>query len=98
MTIRNAMRDCDFYDTGFALDVANKARRGYYLEHGMDDYTNQTLLMLGFDDWFGSFIRTTHYMSTKAFAVLELKYSIILTWYQAYYTREYQQIMADYST
>ena len=89
MTIRDAMRDCDFHDTGFAYDVANKTRRGYYLEHGMDDYTNQTLLMLGLDDWFGGFIRKTHYMSTKALAVLELKYSIILNWYQVYYPREY---------
>ncbi len=98
MTIRDAMHDCDFHDTGFAIDAANKARRGYYLEHGMDDYTNQTLSMLGFDDWFGGFIRTTHYMSTKALAVLELKYSIILNWYQVYYPREYQQIMADYNS
>jgi len=97
MTIRDAMRDCDFHDTGFAFDVANKARRGYYLEHGMDDYTNSTLQMLGLDSWFGSFIRTTHYMSTKALAVLELKYSIILNWYQVYYPREYQQIIADYN-
>ena len=97
MTIRDAMHDCDFYDTGFAFDVANKARRGYYLEHGMDDYTNGTLSMLGLDDWFGSYIRATHYMSTKALAVLELKYSIILNWYQVYYPKEYQQIMADYS-
>ena len=97
MNIREAMRDCDFYDTGFAIDAANKSRRGYYLEYGMNDYTNQTLSMLGFDDWFGSYIRTTHYMSTKALAVLELKYSIILNWYQAYYPREYQQIMVDYN-
>jgi len=85
MTIHEAMRDCYFYDTGFAYDVANKARHGYYLEHGMDYYTNSTLQMLGLDDWFVGFIRMTHYMSTKALAVLELKYSIILTWYQAYY-------------
>ena len=97
MTIRDAMRDCDFHDMGFAYDVANKARRGYYQEHGMDDYTNGTLSMLGLDDWFGSYIRATHYMSTKALAVLELKYSVILNWYQVYYPREYQQIMADYN-
>ena len=98
MTIRDAMRECDFYDNGFAFDVANKARRRYYQKHGMDDYTNSTLQMLGLDDWFGSYIRATHYMSTKALTVLELKYSIILNWYNAYYPREYQQIMADYST
>lgn len=98
MTIRDAMHDCDFHDTGFAYDVANKARCGYYLKHGMDDYTNNTLQMLGLDSWFGSYIRATQYMSTKALAVLELKYSIILNWYQLYYPRGYQQIMAEYST
>ena len=98
MTIREAMRDCDLHDTGFAFDVANKARRGYYREHGMNDYTNSTLQMLGLDSWFGSYIRAAHYMSTKALAVLELKYSIILNWYQVYYPREYQRVMADYST
>ena len=98
MTIRDAMRDCDFHDTGFAYDVENRARRGYYHEHGMDDYTNSTLQMLGLDSWFGSYIRATHYMSTKALAVLELKYSVILNWYQVYYPSDYQQIMADYST
>ena len=95
MSIRDAMRDCDFNDTGFALDVSNKARRGYYREHGMDDYTNGTLTMLGLDDWFGGYLRATHYMSTKALAVLELKYSIILNWYQVYYPREYQRIVAE---
>ncbi len=92
MTIREAMRDCCFYDTGFAFDVANKARRGYYLEYGMDYYTNSTLQMLGLDDWFCGFIRKTHYMSTKALAVLELKYSIILNWYQVYYPSQFNPI------
>ena len=77
--------------------VANKARRGYYREHGMDNYTNSTLQMLGLDSWFGSYIRATQYMSTKALAVLELKYSIILNWYRVYYPREYQRIMTDYN-
>jgi len=92
MSIRDAMRDCDFNDTGFAYNVANKARRGYYHEHGMDDYTNGTLSMLGLDSWFGSYIRATHYMSTKALAVLELKYSVILNWYQVYYPSHFNQI------
>ena len=96
MTIRDAMRDCNFHDMGFAYDVANKARHGYYREHGIDDYANHSLSMLGLDDWFGGFISATHYMSTKALAVLELKYSIILNWFQVYYPREYKQIMADY--
>ena len=97
MSIRDAMNDCDLHDAGFAYEVANKARRGYYREHGMDNYTNSTLQMLELDSWFGSYIRFTQYMSTKALAVLELKYSIILNWYQIYYPRDYQQIMADYN-
>lgn len=92
MTIRDAMYDCDFHDTGFAYDVANKARRGYYREHGMDDYTNGTLSMLGLDSWFGSYIRAAQYMSTKSLAVLELKYSIILNWYQVYYPYQFYSI------
>ena len=92
MSIRDAMRDCDFNDTGFAYNVANKARRGYYHEHGMDDYTKGTLQMLGLDDWFGSYIRATQYMSAKALAVLELKYSIILNWYRVYYPSHFNQI------
>lgn len=92
MTIRDAMRDCDFYDMGFAYDVANKARRGYYHEHGMDDYTNGALSMLGFDDWFSSYIRAAQYMSTKSLAVFELKYSIILNWYQVYYPYQFYSI------
>jgi len=97
MTIRDAMHDCDLHDAGFAYEVANKARRGYYREHGMDNYTNNTLQMLGLDSWFGGYIRFTQYMSTKALGVLELKYSIILNWYQVDYPREYRQIMADYN-
>jgi competence protein ComEC len=70
---------------------------GVILTHYDEDHTNSTLQMLGLDSWFGSYIRATHYMSTKALAVLDLKYSIIVTWYQVYYPREYQQIMTDYN-
>ena len=63
----------------------------------MDDCINSTLQIFGLDSWFGSYIRATHYMSTKALAVLELKYSIILNWYNAYYPRKYQQTMAEYN-
>ena len=89
-SIRDAMRDCDFHDKGFAYDVANKARHGYYREHGMDHYTNSTLQMLGLDSWFGSYIRATHYTSTKALAVLELKYHIILAWYALNFTEKHE--------
>jgi hypothetical protein len=59
--VRNAV----FYDTGFAYDVANKARKGYYFEHGMEDYTIHTLKELGFEDWFASYLLRVRYMSTQ---------------------------------
>lgn len=61
----------------------------------MDDYTKGTLSMLGFDDWFGRYIKTARYMSTKALAMLELKYLIILNWYQFSYPREYQKLLSE---
>lgn len=81
MMIRDAMRECGFNDTGFAYEVANKARKGYYFENGMDSYTAANLRMLGFDEWFVSYILRCRYLSNKAFAVAELKYSIINSYY-----------------
>ena len=79
--IRDAMRECGFHDTGFAYEIANKARKGYYFENGMDSYTAANLRMLGFDEWFVSYILRCRYLSNKALAVAELKYSIINSYY-----------------
>lgn len=96
MALCDALRDCNICDNGFAYDVSNKACRGYYLENGIDDYTNQMLAKLGFDAWFANYIGTTYYMSTKALTVLELKYLIILNWYRVYAPEEYHVAMRDW--
>ena len=95
--IRDAMREHGVYDTGFAYDVANKTRKGYYFEHGMDGYTIDTLTLksLGFNDWFASYLLGVRYMSTKALSVMELKYIILLTWYQTYYPKQYAEVIGD---
>ena len=90
----DAMREHGVYDTGFAYDVANKARKGYYFEHGMDGYTIDTLKALGFDDWFASYLLGVRYMSTKALSILELRYIIMLTYFKLYYSHEYQEVIA----
>ena len=95
MMIRNAMEERGVYDTGFAYDVAEKARKGYYAEHGMDGYTIEMFKGLGFDDWFASYLLTVRYMSTKALSVLELKYIILLTWYHTYYPKQYAEVIDD---
>lgn len=92
MMIRDAMREHGEYDTGFAYDVANKARKGYYFEHGMG-YTIDTLKSLGFDDWFASYLLGVRYMSSKALPQMKLKYFIWLSWYQTYYPKHYERVM-----
>ena len=86
MMIRDAMQERGVYDTGFAYDVAEKARKGYYAEHGMDEHTFETLKGL-FGDWYASYLLSVRYMSTKALSVMVLKYIILLTWYQTYYPK-----------
>ena len=97
LMIRDAMQEQGVYDTGFAYDVAaEKARKGYYAEHGMDGYTIDTLKnLLGFDDWFASYLLGVRYMSTKALSVLELWHIIVLTWYLTYYPKQYAEVIGD---
>ena len=95
MAIRDAMREHGVYDdTGFAYDVANKTRKGYYFEHGIDGYTIDTLKSLGFNDWFASYLLGVRYMSTKASAILELRYIIMLTYFKCFHPKEYKEVLA----
>ena len=82
-------------EPGFALDVTDKARNGYYLKHGMDNYTVEMLYKLQYDDWFIDYLLRTNYMSTKALSVMELKHIILLTWYQTYYPKQYAEVIGD---
>ena len=95
MRIRDAMREHGVYDSGFAYDVANKARKGYYFEHGMDGYTIDTLKSLGFGEWFASYSLGVRYMSSKVLSLTELKYVILLTWYKTYYPKQYSEVVND---
>jgi len=92
MMLRDVMQERGVYDTGFAYDVANKARNGYYFEHGIDGYTIDTLKTLGFDDWFASYLLRTRYLSTRALSVLELRYIILLSYFKTYYPKQYEVI------
>ena len=92
--IRDATREHGVYDTGFAYDVANKTRKGFYAENGMDGYTIDTLKALGFDDWFASYLLGVRYMSTKALSILELRYIIMLTYFKCFHPNEYKEVLA----
>ena len=93
--IRDAMTECGFYDSGFAYDVMNKVRNGYYSKHGIDNYTAKTLYMLGFDKWFVDYLSHIVYMAPKALSVAELRYSIALKWYKIYHPKEYAEVIGD---
>lgn len=96
MMIRDAMQERGvLYDTGFPYDIAEKARKSYYAEHGMDGYTLETLKNLGFDDWFASYLLRTRYLSTHALSVLELRYIILLSYFKTYYPKQYDVIGDD---
>lgn len=92
MMIRDAMQERGVYDTGFAFEVSEKARRGYYAQHGMDEHTFETLKGL-FGDWYASYLLSVRYMSTKALSVLELWHIIVLTWYLTYYPKQYAEVI-----
>ena len=95
MMIRDAMQEQGVYDTGFPYDISEKARKGYFAEHGMDGYTIDTLKNLGFDDWFASYLMGVRYMSTQALSVMELKHIILLTWYQTYSPKQYAEVIGE---
>lgn len=81
MMIRTALQRHGIGDTGFAYDVASKARRGYYFEHGLDGYTLDTLKSLGLGAHFADYILRARYLTSKAHVAAELKYLAVLQWY-----------------
>jgi hypothetical protein len=94
MMIRDALQERGVYDTGFAYDVAEKVRKGYFAEHGMDSYTVDTLKNLGFGGWFASCLLRTRYLSTRALSVLELRYIILLSYFKTYYSKVFEKTIA----
>jgi hypothetical protein len=93
MMIRDALQERGVYDTGFAFEVSEKARRGYYAQHGMDEHTFETLKGL-FGDWFASYLLGTRYLSTRALSVLELRYIILLSYFKTYYPKVFEKTIA----
>ena len=91
--MRDMMQEVGIYDTGFAYDISENARRGYYAENGIDEYTLDILRNYG--GWLGDYVLTVRYMSTKALSVMELHYIILLTWYQTYYPKQYVEVIGE---
>ena len=91
--MRDMMQEVGIYDTGFAYDISDNARRGYYAENGIDEYTLDILRNYG--GWLGDYVLTVRYMSTKALSVMELKHIILLTWYQTYYPKQYAEVIDE---
>lgn len=83
------------YETGFAYEVAENARCGYYARHGgVDEDTMCSLLNLGFDMDFIFFLEEVNYMFPKAHGVAYLREAIHMMFYKLRYQKEYYDIIA----
>lgn len=85
------------YETGFAYEVALKARKGYYALNGLDSAVESKLLNLGFDIVFCDFISRINYMFPKAHAVSYLKDAVSVMQYKIHYPEEYRSIFMNRS-
>ena len=94
--ICDKLRKKGIYETGFAYEVAEKARKGYYVKNGgVDEDTLLTLSELGFDMDFIFFIEKIHYMFPKAHGVAYLKEIIRLMFYKLNFSEEYDRVMGN---
>ncbi len=82
------------YDTGFAYEVMEKARQGYYARKGeVDQSTADALLSLGFDLDFVFFLEKINYMFPRAHGAAYLKDAVALTWYKINFEKEFYEVM-----
>lgn len=92
--ICDKLRKNGIYETGFAYEVTEKARNGYYAENdGVDEDTLLTLSNLGFDMDFIFFIEKIQYMFPKAHAIAYLKEAIRLMFYKLNFSDEYYKVI-----
>ncbi len=89
------LRKKGIYETGFACEVAEKTRKGYYLRNGVDEATSLALLELGFDMDFVSLIGKVLYMFPKSHTVYYLKNAMKLIFYKMNFSDEYDVIIKN---
>ena len=95
--IAKKLREQGIRDTGFALEVAQKARLGAYQKAGgMDEAHLHALLDLGFDlDWI-FVLENTMYSLPKAQCIGYLVDAKALMWYKLNYPSEYDRIFVPH--
>lgn len=90
------LRQKGIYETGFAYEIMEKARRGYYERSGgVEDDTMSMLLNLGFDMDFIFFLEKINYMFSKAHGVAYLREAISMMFYKIKFNKEYNEIMLE---
>ena len=88
------LRKKGMYETGFAYEVTEKARRGYYnSKGGVDEDTELCLLDIGFDSDFIFLLERVEYMFTKAHGALYLREAIALMFYKFNFSKEFNEII-----
>lgn len=75
-----------------AITIAKRVSKGYYTKNGMDSCTQELIKSLNFDYWFENYLSKVFYLPSKAMAIMELKYIILLTWYDTFYKEEFDKV------
>ena len=91
------LHDSGSYEIGLAYEVTQNTRRGVYARNGLDEFTRQALLSLGFNTEFCSYIEKVTYMFPKAHAESYLDDAIAMMWYKLHYPDEYSRIFMNRS-
>ncbi len=86
------LRERGMYETGFACDVTQKVRSGYYARKALDRMTLNALLDLGFDTDYIFLLEKINYMFPKAHAVAYLKDAITLMWYKLHDPETFESV------
>lgn len=94
LRVKKALEARGIYGSGLAFEISEKARKGFYLDHGgADANTVSCLVQLGLEREFIDFISRTRYLSTKALAVMYLRCIQFLTFYKLYFPVQYAGII-----
>lgn len=68
-------------DSGLALLVMEKARKGLFYSQGMDSDVEKMVLTLGLPGWYPDYLKKIMYLFPKAHSVAYLLVDILLQWY-----------------
>lgn len=93
--IQKKMTEKKIFHTGFACQVMEHTRRGFYAKNGVPDELRQQLASLGLEDWFSCSLGKIQYLFPEAFGAAHVKYALILMWYKLKYPEVFRKLFQN---